>query len=162
MGTELDATDWAIIAQIQRDARLSFNQIAKRVNLSAPSVAVRVRRLEEAGVIEGYHARINPAAVGLELTAFLQLQCRPGRCLLQTSGADRFPEIVEIHRLSGASCSMVKVRVASMAHLSALLERIGEHADTNAHIVVETPLEHRTLQLPPPAPEATRHPGWNP
>src|SRR5215470_5126255 len=73
MSTELDGTDWAIIGEIQRDARLSFNQIAKRVNLSAPSVAARVRRLEETGVIEGYHARISPAAVGLPLTAFVQL-----------------------------------------------------------------------------------------
>jgi Lrp/AsnC family leucine-responsive transcriptional regulator len=162
MSTELDATDWAIIGEIQRDARLSFNQIAKRVNLSAPSVAVRIRRLEEAGVIEGYHARISPGAVGLELTAFLQLQCHPGRCLLKTSAAEKFPEIVEIHRLSGSSCTMVKVRTASMAHLSSLLERIGEHADSNSHIVLETPLEHRTLQVPAPAPDATRHPGWNP
>jgi Lrp/AsnC family leucine-responsive transcriptional regulator len=162
MGTDLDTTDWAIIGQIQRDARLSFNQIAKRVNLSAPSVAARIRRLEEAGVIEGYHARISPAAAGLPLAAFIQLHCHPGRCLLKTSAAEDFPEIVEIHRLSGSSCTMVKVRTASMAHLSSLLERIGEHADANSHIVLETPLEHRTLQMPPPAPAATRHPGWNP
>jgi Lrp/AsnC family leucine-responsive transcriptional regulator len=162
MDTDLDPTDWAIIGQIQHDARLSFNQIAKRVNLSAPSVAARIRRLEEAGVIEGYHARIRPAAAGLPLTAFIQLHCHPGRCLLKTSAAENFPEIVEIHRLSGRSCTMVKVRTASMAHLSSLLERIGEHADANSHIVLETPLEHRTLQIPPPAPAATRHPGWNP
>ncbi len=122
MGTDLDPTDWAIIGQIQRDARLSFNQIAKRVNLSAPSVAARIRRLEEAGVIEGYHARISPAAAGLPLTAFIQLHCHPGRCLLKTSAAENFPEIVEIHRLSGSSCTMVKVRTASMAHLSSLLD----------------------------------------
>jgi len=162
MGTELDATDWAIIGEIQRDARLSFNQIAKRVNLSAPSVAARIRRLEQAGVVEGYHARLNPTAVGLPVTAFLQLHCHPGRCLLKTSAADRFPEIVEIHRLSGDSCTMVKVRTASMAHLSSLLERIGEHADANSHIVLETPLEHRTLEVPPPLPPATHHQGWNP
>jgi Lrp/AsnC family leucine-responsive transcriptional regulator len=162
MGTDLDPTDWAIIGQIQHDARLSFNQIAKRVNLSAPSVAARIRRLEEAGVIEGYHARISPPAAGLPLTAFLQLHCHPGRCLLKTSAAENFPEIFEIHRLSGSSCTMVKVRTASMAHLSSLLERIGEHADANSHIVLETPLEHRALQIPPPAPAATRHPGWNP
>jgi len=54
------------------------------------------------------------------------------------------------------------VRTASMAHLSSLLERIGEHADANSHIVLETPLEHRTLDIPPPAPAPTRHPGWNP
>jgi hypothetical protein len=49
-----------------------------------------------------------------------------------------------------------------MAHLSSLLERIGEHADANSHIVLETPLEHQTLHTPPPAPAATRYPGWNP
>lgn len=162
MGVELDATDWAIIGEVQGDARLSFNQIAKRVNLSAPSVAARIRRLEEAGVIEGYHARINPAAIGLPLTAFIQLHCHLGRCLLKTSAAENFPEIVEIHRLSGSSCSMVKVRTASMAHLSSLLERIGEHAEANSHIVLETPLEHQALTIPPPTPAPTRHPGWNP
>jgi Lrp/AsnC family leucine-responsive transcriptional regulator len=122
MGTELDATDWAIIGEIQRDARLSFNQLAKRVNLSAPSVAARIRRLEETGVIEGYHARISPAAVGWPVTAFVQLHCHPGRCLLKTAAAENFPEIAEIHRLSGSSCTMVTVRTASMAHLSSLLE----------------------------------------
>jgi Lrp/AsnC family leucine-responsive transcriptional regulator len=162
MSAELDATDWAIIGEVQRDARLSFNQIANRVNLSAPSVAARIRRLEQAGIIEGYHARINPAAVGLPLTAFVQLHCHLGRCMLKTSAAEKFPEIVEIHRLSGSSCSMVKVRTASMAHLSSLLERIGEHADANSHIVLETPLEHQALTIPPPAPAPTRHPGWNP
>jgi Lrp/AsnC family leucine-responsive transcriptional regulator len=95
------------------------------------------------------------------VTAFLQLHCHPGRCLLKTAAAEQFPEIVEIHRLSGDSCTMVKVRTASMAHLSSLLERIGEHADTNSHVVLETPLEHRTLQIPPPAPPATRHRGWS-
>lgn len=162
VGAELDPTDWAILAEVQRDARLSFNQIAKRVNLSAPSVAARIRRLEESGVIKGYHARISPAAAGLPLTAFIQLHCHPSRCLLRTSAAENFPEIVEIHRLSGSSCTMVKVRAASMAHLSSLLERIGEHGDANSHIVLETPLEQQALKLPPPPPTATRHPGWNP
>lgn len=69
MGTDLDSTDWAIIGELQRDARLSFNQIAKRVNLSAPSVAARIRRLEETKVITGYHASISPDAAGLPLAA---------------------------------------------------------------------------------------------
>ena len=161
VGTELDATDWAIVRELQRNARLSSNQLAKRVNLSAPSVATRVRRLEEAGVIEGYQARISPAAVGLPLTAFLELHCHLGRCLLKTSAADRFPEIVEVHRLTGSPCAMVKARAASVDHLSSLLERLGEHADVNSHIVLETPFEHRTLDVPAPKPQATRHDGWN-
>jgi Lrp/AsnC family transcriptional regulator, leucine-responsive regulatory protein len=160
VGTALDATDWAIVRELQRNARLSFNQLAKRVNLSAPSVATRVRRLEDEGVIEGYQARISPAAVGLPLTAFLELHCHLGRCLLKTSAADRFPEIVEIHRLSGSSCTMVKARAASMDHLSTLLERLGEHGDVNSHIVLETPFEHRALDTPAPTAPATQHDGW--
>jgi len=160
--TELDATDWAIVRELQRDARQSFNQLAKRVNLSAPSVAARVRHLEDAGVIEGYQARISPAAVGLPLTAFLELHCHLGRCLLKTSAAERFLEIVEIHRLSGSSCTMIKARTTSMAHLSALLERLGEYADVNSHIVLETPFEHRILDIPAPTPPASHHDGWNP
>ena len=107
------------------------------------------------------HRIREPAAVGLPLTAFLQLHCHVGRCLLKTSAAERFPEIVEIHRLSGASCSLVKVRTASMAHRASLLERIGEHAEADSHIVLETPVEQHTLEVPP-APAQTRHPGWNP
>jgi Lrp/AsnC family leucine-responsive transcriptional regulator len=161
VATELDATDWAIIRELQRDARLSFNQIAKRVNLSPPSVATRIRRLEDTNVIQGYHARIDPAAAGLPLTAFLRLRCRLGRCLLKTSTAEQFPEIVELPRLSGDSCSMVKVRTASMAHLSSLLERLGEHAQTDSHVVLATPYENRPLDAPQEAPPATRHRGWN-
>jgi Lrp/AsnC family transcriptional regulator, leucine-responsive regulatory protein len=158
---DIDATDWAIIAELQRDARLSFNQLAKLVNLSAPSVATRVRRLEDANVIEGYHARIDPAAAGLPLMAFLQLHCHNGWCLLKTATADQFPEIVEIHRLSGRSCSMVKVRTASIAHLSSLLERVGEHAETDTHVVLETQYEHRPVEAAPPVPPAAQHPGWS-
>jgi Lrp/AsnC family transcriptional regulator, leucine-responsive regulatory protein len=162
MSIDLDTTDWAIIRELQRDARQSFNQIAKRVSLSAPSVAVRVRRLEDAGVIEGYHARINAESVGLPLTAFLQLHCRNGRCLLQNAASKTFPEIVEIHRLSGGACSMVKVRAASMAHLSSLLERIGVYAETDAHIVLETPFQNLSMEPPPPPPPPTHHDGWQP
>ena len=56
---------------------------------------------------------------------------------------------------------MVKVRDASMAHLSFLLERIGEHADTDSHVVLATPFEHRSIQQPPPPPTPTRHSGWS-
>ena len=116
----MDQTDWHILTELQRDGRLSYNQLARRVNLSPPAVADRVRRLEERGIITGYEARVDPAKAGLPLTAFIQMRCTPGRCLLQTSSADDLPEVVEIHKLSGQWCSMLKVRVASMEHLEGL------------------------------------------
>jgi len=59
----LDSTDWKILRELQRDARLSYNELGRRVGLSAPAVAERVRKLEDAGVITGYGARIDPAQV---------------------------------------------------------------------------------------------------
>jgi len=130
--------------------------------MSAPAVAERVRRLEESGVIAGYQARIDPAQAGLPLTAFIQLRCAIGRCLLKTTTADDFPEVVEVHKLSGNSCSMLKVRVASMPHLEGLLERIGQHGEMNSHVVLSTQYEGRPVQPPPvDARPATPSAGWS-
>ena len=79
MDKALDSTDWRILDELQRDGRLSYNQLAKRVNLSSPAVAERVRRLEESGVIAGYQAQVDPAKAGFPLTAFVQMRCTPGR-----------------------------------------------------------------------------------
>ncbi|TDC93807.1 Lrp/AsnC family transcriptional regulator [Actinomadura sp. 7K507] len=161
MDRELDRTDWRIIAELQRDGRLSFNGLARRVNLSSPAVAERVRRLEESGVITGYQARVDPARVGQPLAAFVQMRCALGRCLLKTTAAEDLPEVTEVHKLSGNWCSMLKVRVASMPHLEGLLERLGEHGEMNSHIVLSTAYEGRPVE--PPAPRSrtvTASEGW--
>jgi Lrp/AsnC family leucine-responsive transcriptional regulator len=158
----LDHTDWLILAELQQDGRLSYNQLGKRVNLSSPAVAERVRRLEEAGVITGYRADVDPGEVGLPLTAFLQLRCETGHCLLKNTSADDFPEVVEVHKLSGSFCTMLKARAASMAHLEGLIERLGDHRDMNSHVVLSTQYEHRTVEAPPELPRPVSEPeGWS-
>jgi Lrp/AsnC family leucine-responsive transcriptional regulator len=158
---DLDQTDWRILAELQRDGRISFNRLARLVNLSAPAVAERVRRLEEAGVIDGYQAHVDPARAGLPLTAFVQLRCALGRCLLKTTTADDYPEVSEVHKLSGASCTMLKVRTASMAHLEELLERLGRHGEMNSHVVLSTQYDNRPVEAPPAVTTpATRSSGW--
>ena len=161
MDRPLDATDWRILAELQRDGRLSYNQLGRRVSLSSPAVAERVRRLEEAGVIAGYQARVDPAKAGLPLTAFVQMRCSLGSCLLRTSTAADYPEVVEVHKLSGNFCTMLKIRVASMAHLEGLLERIGKHGEINSHVVLSTQYEGRPVEPPPAdARPTTPSAGW--
>jgi Lrp/AsnC family transcriptional regulator, leucine-responsive regulatory protein len=105
-----------------RRTRLSFNQLAKRLSLSAPSVAARVRHLEDAHVIDGYYARVSAEAIASRSPR--SCNCTAiSAAALKTCTAEQFQEIEELHRLSGSSCSMVKVRIASMAHLSSLLPR---------------------------------------
>lgn len=157
---ELDETDWKILAELQSDARLSFNELSRRIHLSAPAVAERVRRLEESGVIAGYGARVDPAKAGQPLLAFIQLRCSLSRCLLNTTGADDFPEIAEIHKLSGEHCSMLKVRAASLGHLEGLIERLGEHGEMRTHIVLSTQYDDRPLAPTTPDREVSDSAGW--
>ena len=162
MEKPLDQTDWQIMAELQRDGRLSYNQLGRLVHLSPPAAAERVRRLEDAGVITGYHACIDPARAGSPLTAFFQLRCRPDSCLLKTTTADELPEVTEIHKLSGNWCTMLKVRVAGIPHLEGLIERLGKHGEMNSHIVLSTQFDGRPVE--PPAADTrtvTQPPGWH-
>jgi Lrp/AsnC family leucine-responsive transcriptional regulator len=157
----LDATDWRLLAELQADARLSFKELARRIHLSPPAVAERVRRLEQAGVITGYGARVNPAGAGQPLLAFVQLRCSLGRCLLRTTTADDFPELVEIHKLSGEHCTLLKVRAASLAHLEGLVERLGEHGEMRTHIVLSTQYEGRPVEPVASPRPVTPAAGWS-
>src|SRR5215470_19339904 len=93
----LDETGWRILQELQQDARLSFHELGRRVGLSAPAAAERVRKLEDAGIITSYGAQVDVAKLGLPLLVFIQLRCFPEKCLFKTSSAEKFPEILEIH-----------------------------------------------------------------
>lgn len=158
----LDSTDWTILRELQRDARLSYNELGRRVGLSAPAAAERVRKLEDAGVITGYGAWIDLAKVGTPLLALIQLRCVPGKCLLKTSTAEEFPEVLEMHKLSGGHCSLLKVALASMRHLEAFNERLGAHGALVVNLVTSSALTHRVIDweqlnfdIDPPT-----DPGW--
>jgi len=142
----LDDTDWHILTELQRDGRVSFNALGRRVSLSPPAVAERVRRLESLGVITGYRAVIDPAQAGQGVAAFIQMRCDRDRCLLKTTKAADYPEIVEIHKLSGDYCSMLKVRAISMQHLEGFLERIGQHGEMRSSVVLSTQFEGRPVE----------------
>src|SRR5690606_36366209 len=104
---------------------------------------------EDAGVITGYRAQIDPEKAGYPVTAFVQMRCAQDRCLLKTSRADDYPEVVEVQKLSGDHCAMLKVRTTSVAHLEGLLERIGRHGAMRTSVVLSTQYEGRPVGPPP-------------
>ncbi|NUR52385.1 MAG: Lrp/AsnC family transcriptional regulator, partial [Hamadaea sp.] len=90
----MDPVDWHILDELQRDARLSFNELSRRVNLSAPAVAERVRRLQETGVITGYHAHVDLAKAGRQATALIRMHCYGPTCLLREPAVADWPEVL--------------------------------------------------------------------
>lgn len=158
---EPDQLDWQLLAELQADGRLSYNELSRRVHLSPPAVAERVRRLEAAGIITGYTARVDPTRAGQPLLAFIRLRCSLGNCLLKTTRAEDYPEVVEVHKLSGEHCTMLKVRATSLAHLEGLVERLGTHGEIRTHIVLSTQYDERPVRQPGPERPVTDSQGWS-
>jgi Lrp/AsnC family transcriptional regulator, leucine-responsive regulatory protein len=159
----LDPTNWKILRELQKDARLSYNELGKRVGLSAPATAERVRKLEDAGIITSYGAQVDVTKLGLPLLVFIQLRCFPDRCLFKTSSAEKFPEILEIHKLSGGHCALLKVALSSMEHLEAFNERLGVHGEQITNIATSNLFSQRLIDWEEPEVNLrpSIQPGWN-
>ena len=141
----LDPKALRILGELQRDARLPFAELGRRVGLSTPAAAERVRRLEESGVIEGYEARINPRALGLEVTAFVRIRVTGAETLARKLSrlAGELSEVLECHRCTGDESFILKVRVASVAHLERLIDRLTPFGMTSTALVLSSPVERR-------------------
>ncbi|WP_433375076.1 Lrp/AsnC family transcriptional regulator [Actinoplanes sp. CA-142083] len=144
----LDRTDWRLLAELQRDGRASFAELARAVSMSASAVAERIRRLEESGVIAGYQATINPERIGLTVMAFVRLRYptgnyRPFHAMLGTT-----PEIVEAHHVTGEDCFVLKVLARSMRHLEEVTGRIAGLGPVTTSVVYSSPLAARSIAEP--------------
>jgi Lrp/AsnC family leucine-responsive transcriptional regulator len=139
----LDHLSLKILGELQRDARLSWAELGRRVGLSTPAVAERVRRLEENGVIQGYEARINPKALGKEVTAFVRMRLSGAETLARrlTKLASELEEVLECHRCTGDESFILKVRVESVAHLEKLIDRLTPYGMTSTALVLSSPVE---------------------
>ncbi|MGI8485973.1 MAG: Lrp/AsnC family transcriptional regulator [Thermomicrobiales bacterium] len=159
---DLDSLDWQILRELQTDARLSYNELARRVGLSSPTVAERVRRMEDSGVIAGYHAEVDPAKVGLPVMALVQLRCEPGRCLLRTTSPTTYPEVIEVLKVSGAHCTVLKVVAASTAHLEDVFSRLRDHGEMQTTMVWSPALSRRAIDWEGGIPEFETPAEWAP
>lgn len=157
---DLDSLDWKILRELQADARLSFNELARRVGLSSPTVAERVRRMEDAGIIAGYHAVVDPARIGLTTMALVHLRCRPERCLLRTTKPSEHPEVIEVLKVSGDHCTVLKVVASSNAHLEDVLGRLGQHGELRTNVVWSAALSRRPIDWEGGIPEFEPPPEW--
>jgi len=147
-----DTLESKVIGKLMRDGRVCWSELAELVGLSAPAVADRVRRLEERGVIKGYAALVDAAAVGYPLTAFVSVVLdRPKGRAAFLERVRRTPEIAECHHVTGDDDYLLKVRCRSPQHLDELLsvsiKGSPEVVRTKTTIVLSTAKESVVLPL---------------
>jgi Lrp/AsnC family leucine-responsive transcriptional regulator len=146
-GALLDDTNLALLAELQRDARLSLAELGRRVGLSPPAVAERVQRLERDGVIRGYHAEVDAAALGYGLSAIIRVRPAPLQLHKLADIARGAPEVVECHRITGEDCYLIKAHIRSMTHLEELLDQLAPFGQTTTSIIQSSPVSARGLAL---------------
>ncbi|HEX8036745.1 MAG TPA: Lrp/AsnC family transcriptional regulator [Ktedonobacterales bacterium] len=144
----LDPTNLRLLAELQRDPRLSMSELGRRIGMSAPAVTERVRRLEDTGIIRGYHLDMNPAALGLPIMVYIRVRPDPGQLPKIAELARRIPEVVECHRITGEDCFILKAHIPSMEQLDQLLDRLLLFGTTTTSIVQSSPVLPRPLPIP--------------
>jgi len=143
----LDETNERILAELHGDPRVSMSELARRLSMSAPAITERVQRLERAGVIEGFRMLVDPAALGLPVTAFVRIKPGPGQLPKIEQEARDNPQVSECYRITGDDCFLAKVHVPSIELLDEVLDRFLLFGQTTTSIVVSEPVAARALPV---------------
>lgn len=150
----LDTIGWRLLEELQVNGRLSYAELGRRVGLTTPAVVERVKRMEEAGIIVGYHADIDPMKVGMPISAFIRMSIVGDVFGKITGVVKNSPEVVECHRGTGADSFIMKVHVRSVEHLEQLIDRLTPFGTTSTSIVLSSPVQRREIHRPEEAAQA--------
>lgn len=134
----LDATDWQLLEELQKNARVSYTELGRRVGLTAPAVIERVRRMEETGVITGYRTELNLDRIGRPVKAVIRFAANSLRCAEVRAVISEVPGLLQWDRVTGDDCYVMKVAVSSMEELESLLNRLAPFGKTVTSMVLSS------------------------
>jgi Lrp/AsnC family transcriptional regulator, leucine-responsive regulatory protein len=135
---KLDHKDMEIIEALQINARIPLAELGRSIGLSQPTISERVKRLEETGVIEGYGARINPRALNMGMMAIIRLKTNHEHIKTCLKRFAEIPNIVEVHRVTGEDCFVLKVLVEMPEHLETIVDRIAGFGAVTTSVVLRS------------------------
>ena len=141
----LDATNVRILAELQGEGRISLAELGRRVGLSSPAVAERVKRLEQDGVITGYRAEVDPRKLGYGLGVIIRMRPSPRQLGAVAELARRTPEVVECHRVTGDDCYVLTAYVRDVEHLEVVIDQFAAYGQTTSAIMQSSPVPRRAL-----------------
>ena len=144
----LDPRDLAILKCLQSDPRLGISELARQVELSAPTVRERLQRLLDAGVVRRWWMEIDPKALGYPICVYIRVRPMPGQLNKIAALANDLPQVVEAHRVTGEDCFIIKAYIKALENLDELLDQFLVFGQTTTSIVQSSPVPHRGLPIP--------------
>ncbi|MEQ1923467.1 MAG: Lrp/AsnC family transcriptional regulator [Pyrinomonadaceae bacterium] len=143
----IDEIDRKILKELQEDARTSYAGLGRRVGLTTPAVIERVRKLEDAHIIIGYHAEIDTAKVGFPITAFIRMSITGVDYSHIIEVVEGSTEVLECHRGTGGDSFIIKVAVRSVEHLQEVIDKLTPYGITTTAIVLSSPVKRRVIEV---------------
>ena len=156
METSLDPINRELLSIVQEDARLSFREVGRRIGMSTPAVAERIRKLENAGVITGYSARVERSVLGQDIGAFLRLTASDLDFRRVTGLCGSLDAVVECHHVTGDDSFFIRVAVHSIAELEDVISRFRKIGDVRSSLVLSSPVDGKPVR-PVARPDKLRH-----
>ena len=142
----LDGVDVRLLDILHQDARTSIADLARALNMSAPSVSERLKRLKESGVIQDFTIAVDPKMLGYTLSFYIRIRPLPGQLSKVVSLIQAIAEIVDCDRLTGDDCFIAKGHVRSTDELEHIINQLIPYAQTNTSLIQSSPVQRR---LPP-------------
>ena len=141
----LDATDWSLLRLLSGHARMSFAELGRKLRLSPPAVAERVKRLEERGIIHAYRAEIDLAALGRGLHVYLRVTVQPKDYPRFKKAIGAIEEIFECHHVTGEESFVLRAALADVRALEALIQKLTAFGPTTTSVILSTAVDRRNF-----------------
>lgn len=142
---KLDTISWKILDCLQENARQSNTEIARSVGITSPAVAERIRKMEDAGIIEGYYAKVSHFETGHQLKAIITLRAFMGRLKPFINMVSTFSEVVNCYRITGNENIVMEVVLNNQKHLEQFIDKLIIYGETRTHIVLSNVVENNPL-----------------
>jgi Lrp/AsnC family leucine-responsive transcriptional regulator len=151
----LDKAGREILQALQENARVSWSALGRRVGLSAPAVAERVRRMEDAGLVTGYRAAVDLEKLGFPVSAIIRVSAPEEKCPPLKALIKSLPEVLACHHVTGSDSYVLTVATTSVKHLEAMIERLGRYGTPTTSVILSSPVAARAVE---PRAAASRRP----
>ena len=142
---KIDTTNWKILECLQHNARQSNTDIAKQVGVTSPAVAERIRKMEDAGIIEGYYAKLSYFETGHQLKAIITLRAFMGRLKPFLVKVKTFSEVINCYRITGNENIVMEVVLKDQKHLEHFIDQLITYGETRTQIVLSNVIENNPI-----------------
>ena len=142
----LDDLNWKILSELQKNARISYTDLGKKIGLTGPAVSERILKMENAGIIKGYRSIINLEKIGYSLTAIINFKINPGNLERFIIYLKSVPEVFECIRITGSESMLIKAAIKQPVDLEKLVNNFIEYGTPTTSIILSTPIEYRVFE----------------